>query len=70
MLELRYRLHEELCQSTCRLWNGSDAIQVGRIGNLVYVIEDVIEPGSEGVDVLVVEGGDEGAIESAHDLVG
>ncbi len=26
-------------------------------------------PGREGVDVLVVEGGDEGPVEGAHDLV-
>ena len=70
MLELCGRLCEERCQLTSGLGNGRDAVEIGRIGNLIYVVEDVVKPGREGVDVLVVEGGDEGTIESAHNLVG
>src|SRR5919199_58898 len=69
-LELRHRL----CEKPSQLARGSgdvrDPVQVGRVGDLLDVVEDVVETGREGVDVLVVEGGNEGTIEGAHDLVG
>ncbi len=70
LLELRDRAREQPRQLAGGLGNGRDPVQVGRVGYLLYVVEDVVHTGREGVDVLVVEGGDEGPIEGAHDLVG
>ena len=56
MVVIRYRLAVSATSSS--------------VGYLLYVVEDVLHTGREGVDVLVVEGGDEGPIEGAHDLVG
>ena len=70
LLEVRDRLREEPRQLARGIGDGRDPVQVCRIGNLLDVVEDVVETGREGVDVLVVERGDEGSIQGAHDLVG
>jgi hypothetical protein len=70
LLELRDRPCEEPRQLARGLGDGRDAVQVGRVGDLLDVVEDVVQTGCEGVDIFVVEGGDEGPVEGAHDLVG
>src|SRR5215210_5096949 len=56
-LELRYRLGEEIRQLTRRSRYGLDSVQVHRVGDLFDIVEDVVEPGGKGGDILVVEGG-------------
>src|SRR5829696_10395585 len=42
LLELRDRAREQLRQHVGGLGNGRDPVQVGRVGYLLYVIEDVV----------------------------
>ena len=70
LLELRDGQREKPRQLARGLGDGRHPVEVGRIGDLLYVVEDIVQAGGEGVDVLVVKGGDEGPVEGAHDLVG
>lgn len=70
LLELRHRLREETPQLKRRFGNGRDPVQVGRVGDLLDVVEDVVQTGRELVDILAIEGGNEGPVEGTYDLVG
>src|SRR5215210_1754888 len=70
LLQLLHRLCQEIGQLVRRPWYRRDPVQVHRVGYLLDVVEDVVEAGREGGDVLVVKGGDERLVEAAHDLVG
>src|SRR5579884_568438 len=50
--------------------DGLDPIDDDGIGGLLGQVENVIERGSQGVDVVPIEGRDEGAVEFADDVVG
>ena len=47
-----------------------DPVEDDRLRDLVDVVEDVVEPGGQRVDVLALEGRDERAVEQLDDLVG
>ena len=40
------------------------------LGHALEVVEDVVEVGGDGADVLAVEGGDEGGVQGVEDLAG
>src|SRR5215211_2397218 len=63
MLELRHRLRQEVSQLNRRSGYCHDLVKVHRVGDLFDVVENVVETGRKGGDVLVVEGGDEGLVE-------
>src|SRR5215204_6408910 len=69
LLELHDRQREKPRQLTRRLGDDHNPVQVGRIGDLLDVVEDVVQTRREGVDVLMVEWGHESPIEGEHDLV-
>src|SRR5215212_2023959 len=68
-LELHHRLRQEVRQLARRQGYSRNPVQVHRVGDLFYIVEYVVEAGRQSGDVLVVEGGDEGLVEAAHDLV-
>src|SRR5215217_6559520 len=70
LLELRHRLRQEVGQLARRTGYGRHPVKVYRVGDLFDVVEDVVETGREGGDVLVVEGGDEDLVEGPHGVVG
>jgi hypothetical protein len=45
-------------------------VQDEHVGGLLERVDDIIQLGGEGVDVLTVEGGDEGGVEPGQDGVG
>ena len=47
-----------------------DAVDEDLVDNLVHRVHHVVETGAEGVDVLAVEGRDEGRVDLLDDLVG
>src|SRR5215207_765182 len=69
MLELRHRLRQEVSQLNRRSGYCHDLVKVHRVGDLFDVVENVVETGRKGGDVLVVEGGDEGLVEGAYGLI-
>src|SRR3712207_5206894 len=68
--ELADSLREQLRQLARRSRYGRDSVQVHGVGYLLDVVEDVVKTSRKGGDVLVVNRGDEGFVEGAHDLVG
>ena len=70
LLELRDCPREEPRQLACGLGDGRDPVQVGRVSNLLDVVEDIVQTGREGVNIFVVERGNEGPVKSAYDFVG
>src|SRR5437588_2341176 len=70
VLHLSRRLENEHPQPPRRLGNLGDAVEDDGRRDLVDVVEDVVEAGAQCVDVLSIEGGDEGPVQRADDLVG
>src|SRR5215210_1100432 len=70
LLELRHRLRQEVGQFARWLGYGRHPVKVHRIRDLFDIVEDVVETGRKGGDVLVVEGGNEGLVEGPPGFVG
>ena len=47
-----------------------DLVQYEHVGGLLDRVDDIVQLGGEGVDVLTVERGDEGGVEPSQDGVG
>src|SRR5215203_1629142 len=62
LLELRHCLRQEVSQVNRRSGYGHDLVKVHRVGDLFDVVENIVETGRKGRDVLVVEGGDKGLV--------
>src|SRR5919112_2079529 len=70
LLELHHRLRQQVGQLNRRRGYGRDSVEVHRVSDLLDVVDDVIEAGRKGRDVLVVEGRDKRLVQGPHDLVG
>src|SRR5215208_5643178 len=62
LLKLRHRLPQEVSQLNRRSGYGHDLVKVHRVGDLFDVVENVVETGRKGGDVLMVEWGNKGLV--------
>ncbi len=68
--ELLAALHQDVGHFLRLLHRRLDPVQPQEIGDLLDVVDDVVELGGEVVDVLAVERGDERRLHSLDDVVG
>ena len=66
----RRALEQDVGQPLRLLHRRLDLVEAEVVGDLLGVVDDVVERGGQRVDVLAVDRGDEGLVEAPDDVVG